>query len=65
MGRSSNFRTICIDYGKCIEAYEYWNQSHTPDAKYKVEEYRYLCNALEQEFLQALSDSAGKLDSAR
>lgn len=65
MLRNAEFRNICTDYGKCIEAAEYWNQFKSPDARAKVEEYRYLCDALEKEFLQVLSDSAGKQDNAR
>ena len=55
--KNSNFRTICEDYGKCAEAIKYWDQCKKPNAKAKVEEYRYLCKELEKEVLQALQHS--------
>ena len=54
MLRSPEFRTLCSDYGKCIEASKFWGQSTDPNAKAKAEEYRYLCKVLEKECLQVL-----------
>ena len=54
--RNAEFRSICEDYGKCIEAIEYWNKSNDSDAGAKVEEYRYLCEELEKEILQVIGD---------
>lgn len=51
------FRSLCSDYGKCIEAKKYWDQSKDPKAKIKAEDYRYLSKALEKELLQALEDN--------
>ena len=62
MLRSTEFRTLCTDYGKCIEAGKYWGQSNVPGAKAKVQEYRYLSKALEQELLLALKKSVETLD---
>lgn len=58
------FRTLCSDYGKCIEAREYWDQSTDLNAKIKVEDYRYLSKALDKEILQALEDNEEKMDKA-
>lgn len=55
--KNSNFRSICEDYGKGVEAIQYWNHAKKPDKKAKVEEYRYLCKELEKEVLQALEHS--------
>ena len=60
--KNSNFRSICEDYGKCVEAIQYWNHAKKPDTKAKVEEYRYLCKALEKEVLQALQRSQESYD---
>ncbi len=57
MLKNPEFRTICSDYGKCLEARKYWDQSNDPSANIKAEDYRYLCKVLEDEILQALEDS--------
>ena len=54
MLKNPEFRTLCTDYGKCIEAGKFWGQSNVTGAKAKVEEYRYLSKALEQELLLEL-----------
>jgi len=52
--RNAEFRSMCEDYGKCVEAIEYWDQSQTPGAKDKADEYRYISKEIEEEILQAL-----------
>jgi len=52
--RDSGFRTICEDYGKCVEAMEYFDHSQDPRAKARADEYRTLIQDLEEEISQAL-----------
>ena len=54
MLNNPEFRTICSDYGRCIEAEEYWDRSNDPNANVKVQDYRYLSKALEKEIIEAL-----------
>ena len=62
MLRNPDFRTLCTDYGKCVEAREFWGQSQDPNAKAKAEEYRYLCKVLEKECLQVLEGNVERPD---
>jgi len=49
------FHALCEDYEVCVEALRYWEQSKEPEAKNRVNEYRILTRALEEEILQALA----------
>ena len=55
MGESPEFRSICTDYGKCVEARDYWKQSGDTDSEAKSEDYEYLCRVLKDEILQTLN----------
>ena len=48
------FRSICKDYGKCMEARQYWSRFEDADSKAKIAEYDYLLNQLEGEIHQRL-----------
>jgi hypothetical protein len=63
MLRNAEFRRLCIDYGKCIEAIDYWDRSTVPDAKAKADEYRYLSSVLEKEFIEALAHEVQPTDN--
>ena len=48
------FRSICDDYGKCIEARQYWRRFNDADSKAKIADYEYLLEQLEGEIQQRL-----------
>ncbi|CAB1084647.1 hypothetical protein D1AOALGA4SA_12158 [Olavius algarvensis Delta 1 endosymbiont] len=52
----NNFKTICEDYGKCLEAYRYWNESGSKEACARREEYAMLRGELETELIQSLAE---------
>jgi hypothetical protein len=54
MTKNSIFFTICEDYGECIKALNYWNQSKKPEARDRVKEYRDIIQALEAEIDEIL-----------
>ncbi len=53
--KDPEFRAVCEDYDVCINALRYWNQSETPEADSRVDEYRNLIRELEGEIMQALA----------
>ncbi len=61
--KNSSFRSICEDYGKCVEALKYWDQSKKQNSRAKVEDYQYLCEQLEKEVLKNLQHSQESHDS--
>jgi hypothetical protein len=52
----NNFKTICEDYGKCLEAYLYWNESGSKEACARREEYAMLRGELETELIQSFAE---------
>jgi hypothetical protein len=49
------FLAMCEDYGACVNALRYWEQSKEPEAETRVNEYRTLIKELEEEITQALA----------
>ena len=54
MSNDEEFRSICKDYGKCMEARHYWSRFDDADSRAKIAEYEYLLNQLEGEIKQRL-----------
>lgn len=55
--KSENFKAMCGDHLRCVEALRYWNQSNSEEAPARREEYTALLEALEAEILQILDES--------
>ena len=53
----NNFKTICEDYGKCLEAYLYWNESGSEEALARRQEYAMLQSELETELIQSFAET--------
>ena len=54
IAKNPDFRTICEDYGDCINALQYWRQSSASQAEDRVNEYQTLVDELEKEIVEAL-----------
>jgi hypothetical protein len=52
----NNFKTICEDYGKCLDACRYWDESGSKEACVRREEYAMLRGELETELIQSLAE---------
>jgi hypothetical protein len=52
--KDPEFLTLCEDYGTCIDALRYWEQSKEVEAKTRVSEYRTLAQEIEEEIKAAL-----------
>jgi hypothetical protein len=46
---------MCEDYGACVNALRYWEQSKEPEAETRVNEYRTLIKELKEEITQMLA----------
>lgn len=49
-----DFKDICQDYGKCVEALSYWSKANKPESPERMAEYRELVSKLESEIVQHL-----------
>lgn len=52
--KDPEFATLCEEFDACVYALNYWEQSKTPEAETRVNEYRFLVQELEEEIDQAL-----------
>ena len=55
MSNDPDFRTMCEDYGDCINALQYWRRSESPKAQDRVQEYQSLVDELEKEIAEVLA----------
>jgi len=55
LAREPEFRIVCQDYGDCILALQFWQQSTASEAETRVKEYRTLVEELEKEIVEALA----------
>lgn len=55
--KSEAFRSVCKDYGQCLNALEHWNRSTSGDAPARRQEYAALLEELEAEILQSLMEA--------
>ena len=55
MAEDPEFLALCEDYDACVNALRYWAKSEAPEAKTRVNEYRALVRALEEEVTQFLA----------
>ena len=53
---NETFRTLCDDYGKCVETLSYWNQSTSEDALALREDYTVLIREIEDEIRQFIEN---------
>lgn len=60
--KDDSFRGLCRDYGDCLSALKYWEQSGDGEAPARREEYAALLIELEEEILQGL-ERTGAADS--
>ena len=49
-----DFLSLCDDYVACVDALAYWNQSTSPEAGVRIEEYQTLVRELGLEIKQAV-----------
>lgn len=49
---SEAFQILCEDFSSCAEALRHWNQSSSPEAAQRRDEYRGLLKELENEILE-------------
>ena len=62
ISNDEEFRIICRDYGKCMEARQHWSQFDDADSKTKIAEYDYLLNQLEGEIQLRLNVCNGEAE---
>jgi hypothetical protein len=59
-GMNKDFKALCEDLHKCVEAMDYWSHSRSPDAPLRNEEYLALKAELEGEIIRFIKDSEMK-----
>ena len=52
---SQDFKSLCMDHQKCLEAIHYWKQSARDDALERSKEYAALLRELEEEIVEVLN----------
>ena len=62
LSEDETFRSICEDYGKCIEARQYWHRFNDADSEAKIADYEYLLEQLEGEIQQRLNVCNSELE---
>jgi hypothetical protein len=55
MAENQGFLDLCEDYEVCVNALRYWEKSKESVAEDRINEYRIIARALEEEITQALN----------
>ena len=50
-----NFKSLCEDHHKCLEAIRYWKQSTSDEAPLRSQEYETLLRELEEDIMEILN----------
>ena len=53
---NETFRTLCDDYGKCVETLSYWNRATSEDSLALREDYTALIREIEDEIRQFIEN---------